>query len=206
LGHQETKSLPSLNHRKRYHNGPKSLHFQSSSLFSNAKNQLFFKSNRGVMFLSEWSHPQVLSIEGKDENWVHISIHSIGNHSLKIPHIAKWTLKRNCGNFSSMLEHVMRPRWKLIESLYLVWSMLEHVMSPRWKLIENLYLVWSMLELVMRPRWKLTENLYLVSSMLEHVMRPRWKLIASLYLVFIYAWACDGNLAYNFGSPWRQNP
>jgi hypothetical protein len=58
------------------------------------------------MFLSEWSYPQVLSIEGKDENCVHISIHSIGNCSLKIPHVAKWTLKKKFGNFSSLLDHV----------------------------------------------------------------------------------------------------
>ncbi len=50
-------------------------------------------------------------------------------------------LKRNCGSFSTMLEHVMRPEWKLNGNLYLVLSMLEHVMGPRWKLIENLYLV-----------------------------------------------------------------
>ncbi len=138
---KKPKVLPSLNHHKRYHNSPKSLHFQSSSLFSHSKNQLFFKRNRGVMFFSEWSYPQVLSIEGKDENWVHISIHPIGNYSLKIPHIAKMTLKTNCGSFLTMLEHVMRPESKLNGNLYLVSSMLEHVMGPRWKLIENLYLV-----------------------------------------------------------------
>jgi hypothetical protein len=51
------------------------------------------------------------------------------------------TLKRNCGSFLTMLEHVMRPKSKLNGNLYFVSSMLEHVMGPRWKLIENLYLV-----------------------------------------------------------------
>ncbi len=168
MGHWETKSLRSLNHHKRYHNIPKSLHLQSSSLFSHTKSKLFFKRNRGVMFLSEWSYPQVLSIEGKDENCVHISIHSIGNCSLKIPHIAKWTLKRNLVTFHLcliMCEAKVETYWTFVFSLIYAWTCDEAKVETYWKCVFSLIYAWTCDEAKVESYWKFVFSFHLCLNM-----------------------------------------